>query len=116
MIKQATTIDEQIKLLKSRGMAVPDEDKAKEILMDIGFYRLGFYAFPFEKSFPSLTNRSHEYKPDSSFTDVVELYYFDYDLRKILTYYLNRIEINLRTYIRFPTTTKNRLHGLWIRA
>ena len=35
MIKQATTIDEQIKLLKSRGMAVPDEDKAKEILMDI---------------------------------------------------------------------------------
>ena len=113
MIKQATTIDEQIKLLKSRGMAVPDEDKAKEILMDIGFYRLGFYAFPFEKSFPSLTNRSHEYKPDSSFTDVVELYYFDYDLRKILTYYLNRIEINLRTYITYTISNHYKKSPTW---
>lgn len=113
MIKQATTIDEQIKLLKSRGMAVPDEDKAKEILMDIGFYRLEFYAFPFEKSFPSLTNRSHEYKPDSSFTDVVELYYFDYDLRKILTYYLNRIEINLRTYITYTISNHYKKSPTW---
>lgn len=113
MIKQATTIDEQIKLLKTRGMAVPDEDKAKEILMDIGFYRLGFYAFPFEKSFPSLTNRSHEYKPDSTFTDVVELYYFDYDLRKILTYYLNRIEINLRTYITYTISNHYKESPTW---
>ena len=74
MTKRATTISEQIELLKSRGMAIPDEHKAEEILMDIGFYRLGFYAFPFEKDFPCLENRSHKYKSGTSFTDVVDLY------------------------------------------
>lgn len=113
MAKKATTILEQIELLKSRGMSIPDEKKAGEVLMDIGFYRLGFYAFPFEKSFPSLTHRSHEYKPNTSFTDVVYLYYFDYDLRKILTYYLNRIEVNLRTYITYEVSNHYKESPTW---
>lgn len=50
--KPATTIDEQLDLLKTRGLAIQDEDKAREILLDIGYYRLGFYLFPFEKSYP----------------------------------------------------------------
>lgn len=113
MAKKATTIPEQIALLKQRGMVIPDEDKAGEILMDIGFYRLGFYAFPFEKSFPSLEHRNHEYKPDTSFVDVVDLYYFDYDLRKILTYYLNRIEVNLRTYITYAVSNHYKESPTW---
>ena len=85
MEKKATTIEEQIGLLEERGLIIPDKEKAKEILMDIGFYRLGFYAFPFETTFPHLENRTHRYKRNVSFTDIVDLYYFDYDLRKILT-------------------------------
>ena len=77
MAKRATTIQEQIALLKSRGMSIPDEHKAEEALLDIGFYRLGFYSFPFEKSIPNLNNRSHKYKPNTSFTDVLDLYYFE---------------------------------------
>ena len=50
-MKQATTIEEQIALLKNRGMFIGDEEKAKEILMDIGYYRLGFYWFPFDGNF-----------------------------------------------------------------
>lgn len=42
-MKKATTIEEQIVLLKQRGMQIPDEEKAREILLDIGYYRLGFY-------------------------------------------------------------------------
>jgi len=103
-MKLATTVDQQIELLKSRGMKIEDEAKAKEILMDIGFYRLGFYAFPFETTFPQLKHRTHEYKPGTSFSDVVDLYYFDYDLRKILMYYLNRIEVNLRTHITYTVS------------
>ena len=113
MAKRATTISEQIELLKSRGLSIPNEHKAAEILMDIGFYRLGFYAFPFEKTFPNLDNRTHEYKPDASFTDVVDLYYFDYDLRKILTYYLNRIEVNLRTYITYTVSNFYKESPTW---
>ena len=113
MSKRATTIQEQIALLKSRGMSIPDDHKAEEVLLDIGFYRLGFYAFPFEKSFPNLNNRSHEYKPNTSFTDVLDLYYFDYDLRKILTYYLNRIEVNLRTYITYTVSNYYKESPTW---
>lgn len=97
--KKATTIEEQIALLKSRGMNIRDDVKAKEILSDIGYFRLGFYFFPFEKSYPRLTCRTHEYKAGSYFEDAVALYYFDYDLRNMLSRYITRIEIALRTYI-----------------
>ena len=42
-IKSATSIDVQIELLKERGMTFGDEKKAKENLLDIGYYRLGIY-------------------------------------------------------------------------
>ena len=99
MAKQATTIDRQIEILKSRGLSISDENKAKEILLDIGYYRLGFYLFPFEKTYPQLRNRTHEYIPTASFEDAVALYYFDFDLRLILMRYLNRIELSLRSFI-----------------
>lgn len=71
MTKPATTIDEQLGLLKTRGLAIQDEDKAREILLDIGYYRLGFYLFPFEKSYPQLRNRTHEYIDGATFEDAV---------------------------------------------
>ena len=80
--KKATNIDEQIALLRSRGMSIDDEGKSKEILLDIGYYRLGFYCFPFEKSYPQKQNRTHEYRDETKFIEVVDLYYFD--LRSIL--------------------------------
>ena len=43
MIKFATTIDQQLDLLEQRGLRINDREKAKEILLDIGYYRLGFY-------------------------------------------------------------------------
>ena len=47
---KATTIDKQIYLLKSRGLSIKDDNKAKEYLLDIGYYRLGFYWFYFQNS------------------------------------------------------------------
>ena len=43
-MKTATSIEEQIQLLEERGMIFNDKEKAKEILLDIGYYRLGFYS------------------------------------------------------------------------
>ena len=37
IIKVATTIEQQLDLLKHRGMNIGDEDKAKENLLDIGY-------------------------------------------------------------------------------
>lgn len=98
-IKRATTIDEQIKKLKERGITILNEEKAKENLLDIGYFRLGFYFFPFEKTFPAKRSRTHEYAKGTLFDNAVKLYYFDVDLRNLFSRYIYRIEINFRTYI-----------------
>ena len=41
-MKKAYTIEQQIARLKSNGMTFDNEEKAKEILLDVGYYRLGF--------------------------------------------------------------------------
>lgn len=111
--KQATNIDEQIALLKSRGLIINDEEKAKENLLDIGYYRLGFYLFPFEETYPNLRNRDHKYIPTATFEDAVALYYFDYDLRNILNKYITRIEVALRTRIIYEISNKYRTKPKW---
>lgn len=96
MGSKATTVEEQIQKLSDRGMVFENNEernKAKEILLDIGYYRLGFYWNPFE------INKDHKFAEGTKFSDVVCLYYLDVDLKNILIKALNRIEINLRTQI-----------------
>ena len=96
MGNKATTIDEQIQKLSERGMIFEKEhciEKAKEILLDVGYYRLGFYWNPFEN------DKDHNFEKGTNFSDVVSLYYLDVDLKNILNKALNRIEINLRTQL-----------------
>ena len=112
-MKEAKTIKEQIEILEHRGLTIEDKTKAEENLMDIGFYRLGFYSFPFEKSYPSLKNRNHTLVNGALFSDIVSLYYFDTDLRNILIYYLNRIEISLRTYITYTISNHYKKDPVW---
>lgn len=94
---KAITLDEQIQLLRSRGMVINNEEKAKEVLSDIGYYRLGFYWFPMEIDYPNKNNRNHLFKDTADFDDAVRLYYFDFKLRNILLKYLSRIEISFKT-------------------
>lgn len=112
-MKTATTIEQQIELLKDRGMNVPDDAKAKEILLDIGYYRLGFYWFPYEKGYPAKNSRNHKFKKNTCFDNAVSLYYFDHDLRSILSPYLYRIEVNFRTYLIYTVSNKYKNKPTW---
>ncbi len=112
-IKTATTIEEQIAKLKQRGMTIADVNKAKEILYDIGYYRLGFYWFPFEIGYPNKNKRTHRFKEGAAFEDAVALYYFDNDLRNILVPYLHRIEICFRTAIIYEVSNHYRKRPTW---
>lgn len=113
MGKQATNIEEQLALFKSRGMHISDAEKAKEVLLDIGYFRLGFYSFPFEISYPNKISRTHEYRDNSTFDDIVILYYFDYNLRGILLKYINRIEINFRTFLTYTVSNAFPQSSTW---
>lgn len=101
MGRKAITLDEQIALLRSRNMTISDVLKAKEILFDVGYFRMGFYWFPFEKTYPNKHHRTHLFKDDTNFDDAVKLYYFDFNLRNILLKPLSRIEIAFRTKIAY---------------
>jgi len=113
MAKFATDIEEQIALLESRGMIINDKEKAKECLLDIGYFRLGFYWFPFEESYPRKVNRTHKFKEGANFDYVIRLYYFDYDLRNIFLKYINRIEINFRTKLIYYASNRYKQDPFW---
>lgn len=112
--KQAKSLDEQIAILRSRNVVINDEEKAKEYLADIGYYRLGFYLFPFELTYPKLNGtRSHEVKPGTTIEEIVALYYYDFDLRAILNRYLSRIEVSVRTSIIYQLSVKYVTDQYW---
>lgn len=92
MANVATSIENQIIKLRNRGMILDfKEAKIKEILLDVGYYRLGFYWHHFE------IDNQHNFNEGTKFSDVIELYYLDVDLRYILIRHINRLELNFRT-------------------
>lgn len=113
MGRKAITLDEQIALLRSRGMIITDENKAKEVLFDVGYFRLGFYWFPFETDYPNKHHRSHLFKGDANFDNAVRLYYFDFNLRNILLKPLSRIEIAFRTKVAYLVSNANVNSPTW---
>ena len=104
----ATNSNQQLEKLTERGMILDfPEKKVKEILLDIGYYRLGFYWNPFE------INEKHEFKEGTKFSDVVNLYYLDVDLRNLLLKYIKRIEINFRTKVVYYVSNKYKDSPTW---
>lgn len=104
----ATDIDSQISLLEKRGMILDlPEEKIKEHLLDIGYYRLGFYWHLFEK------NSNHEFLEETKFSDVIKLYYLDTDLRNLLLKYTARIEINFRTKVIYHVSNHYKESPTW---
>ena len=113
MEKIATNVEEQINRLETRGMTIGDKEKAKECLLDIGYFRLGFYWFPFEKTYPRKNNRTHEFKDGACFDYAIRLYYFDFDLRNILLKYISRVEINFRTKLIYYASNRYKEDPFW---
>lgn len=113
-MKQATTIEEQIERLQQRGIDIENVEKAKENLLDIGYFRLGFYLFPFEKTYPATDKkREHSYIVGTKFSSAITLYYFDVDLRNLLIRYISRIEVAFRTYLIYHISNKYKESPTW---
>lgn len=111
--KLATNIDEQIAKLVERGMVIEDIEKAKENLLDIGYFRLGFYWFPFEQTYPRKRDRNHLFKAGTNIDNAIRLYYFDFDLRNFFLRYILRIEINFRTKLIYMASNKYKEDPFW---
>lgn len=106
----ATTVDQQIKKLSDRGIIFNDNneiEKAKEILLDIGYYRLGFYWYYFQD------NKTHMFNKSMKLDDIVKLYYFDFDVKMLLLRYIYRIEVHFRTQLVYLTSNHYPVNNTW---
>ena len=87
--KEFKTIDEQLNILKSRGLTIDDEEKASDFLLHNNYYRVSGY---------SLTLRNHDvFSKTASFQNIIDIYSFDHELRHILLKYLEIIEVQLKS-------------------
>jgi abortive infection bacteriophage resistance protein len=95
--KKAIRIDEQIQLLKTRGLQMGSERETAFFLKTIGYYRLSAYELPFQRGDHS--DRHHDFLPESSFEQILALYSFDRKLRLLVLDALERIEIAIKSVI-----------------
>lgn len=70
--KPALTHEQLVERMRSRGLAVPDQDRALRYLRQIGYYRLSPYMIPFQQG-----RGDHTFQPGTGFDDVLGLYVFD---------------------------------------
>ena len=99
--------EEQIDLLKSRGMEIDDQSSALHHLKSLGYYRLSAYWYPFrsfelqqDKVTQAITYiRQDSFVSNTHFSDAVNLYLFDKRLRQLVFDALENIEVAIRVDI-----------------
>lgn len=97
--KPPTTFQEQVDLLKSRGLIINDSEKALQNISRINYYRLSSYYVPFQ------INRNL-FKPETSIEKIFRLYGFDKKIRSLIFGALEIVEITLRTKIAYHFSHK----------
>lgn len=80
--------------LERRGLSITDTARTERYLSVIGYYRLSAYTRPFQSDLDT-----HQFHPDVTFDDILNLYIFDRHLRLTLLDALERVEVALRTRI-----------------
>jgi abortive infection bacteriophage resistance protein len=100
--KQALSAPEQVKLLKSRGLIIKDEQFAINILTHINYYRLSAYIYPFLEN-----KENHTFKENVSFENILAIYNFDRELRLLFMDAIERIEVSIRTNVIYVLSIKH---------
>lgn len=90
-----TTIDQQIEHLRLRGI-VGDGELMRRWLKTVGYYRLSAYWLPWELPPADGETRSKRFLAGTNFTDIVDIYIFDRQLRLLIMEAIDRFEIAVR--------------------
>lgn len=84
-----------VSLLRSRGLAIRDEARAKEYLRHIGYYRFSAYLYPLLTT----PKENHVFKSGSTFDNALVMYRFDRHLRLLMFNQIEKIEVAVRSSI-----------------
>jgi abortive infection bacteriophage resistance protein len=96
MLKPFITIDQQIDLLKTKGLIISDEKTAFTVLSDTGYFPL---ISGYKNLFKNKTTK--RYRDNATFGDILSLYRFDEGLRHIFLRYLLIIERSIKAQLSY---------------
>ena len=91
MQKQFRTLDEQVNILKQKGLEIDDDDYVKEVLLRENYFFISGYRHPF------LLPNSNRYIKGTNFNELYALFEFDRQLRNIIFKYILVIENNIKS-------------------
>ena len=89
-VKPHLSYEGQIDKLCEKGCIIDDDSFCRDVLVNIGYYRLSAYFLPFK-------NAAGNYIDNLSFERVYRVYEFDRKLRNLLFSAIEVIEVSLRT-------------------
>lgn len=97
--KPFLTLDDQIELLRSRGLVIDDEGFAKASLLEYGYYRISGYSYPLRKYDLTTQSALDQFREGACIEHPVALIEFDRRLRSLFMAAAERIEIAIRVQI-----------------
>lgn len=106
--KPALTYKEQVELLKSRGLTIPDERRAERHLANISYYRFSAYMLPYREMNGNMILDS--FRSGVTWDMVYNLYVFDRKLRLLVFDAIERLEVAIRTQIIYQLSHKYGSH------
>ena len=106
--KPPLTYTEQVELMKSRGLIIPDEKRAERHLANISYYRLSAYMLPYKQKENGIILDT--FCNNISWNMVYDLYVFDRKLRLLVFEAIERLEIAIRTQIIYQLSHKYGSH------
>ncbi len=101
MQKDFKTIDQQIDILKNKGLIIDDYDKASEILLKENYFFINGYRYLFMNS-----NDDRSFIRGTTFNELYSLFLFDRYIRNILFKNLLIFENNFKSVISYQLSKK----------
>ncbi len=106
--KPPLDLDQLIELLKKRGLKIDNVETAKYYLQFIGYYRLSAYFLSFQDA--SNSNSRHQFKQNTTFEQILNLYIFDRKLRLLVLDAIERIEVAIKASISNTMSQESNAH------
>ena len=106
--KPPLTYQQQVDLLKHRGLTIPDEQRTKRHLSNISYYRLSAYMRPYKQIEDGKFLDS--FISGTTWDMIYNLYVFDRKLRLLVFDAIERLEVAIRTQIIYKLSHKYGSH------
>lgn len=99
--KTFKTLDEQIEILRSKGLIINDIDRTKDILFRENYFFISGYRHLFQRS-----NKDNSFIPGTKFDELYATFVFDRNIRNIMFKFMLIVENNVKSITSYQLSKK----------